>query len=63
MRAARPPRRSIQMTGTRRYRFTLFWASVLVGLGVGVMALGVVTAVVILLLPGNIPIPYGRPQC
>ena len=49
------------MTGTRRYRFTLFWASVLVGLGVGVMALGVATAGLILLVPRNIPIPYGRP--
>ena len=51
------------MTGTRRYRFTLFWASVLVGLGVGVMALGVVTAGVILLLPGNIPFPTDAPRC
>ena len=33
------------MTRTKRYRFTLFWASVLVGLGVGVMALGVAAAV------------------
>lgn len=49
------------MTGTRRYRFTLFWASVLVGLGVGVMALGVVTAGLIVFLPRGIPIPYGRP--
>ena len=49
------------MIKTKRYRFTLFWASVLVGLGVGVMALGMATAGVILLLPGGIPIPYGRP--
>jgi hypothetical protein len=49
------------MTGTGRYRFTLFWASVLVGLGVGVMALGVVTAGLVLFLPRGIPIPYGRP--
>ena len=49
------------MTRTKRYRFTLFWASVLVGLGVGVMALGVAAAGVILLLPGGIPVPYGRP--
>jgi hypothetical protein len=49
------------MTGTRRYRFTLFWASVLMGLGVGVMALGVAAAGLILLLPGGIPLPHGRP--
>jgi hypothetical protein len=49
------------MTGPKRYRFTLFWASVLVGLGVGVMALGVVAAGLLLLLPGGVPIPYGRP--
>jgi hypothetical protein len=49
------------MTGTGRYRFTLFLASVLVGLGVSVMALGVVTAGLIVLLPRGIPIPYGRP--
>jgi len=49
------------MTKTKRYRFTLFWASVLVGLGVGVMALGMAAAGVILLLPGGIPVPYGRP--
>jgi hypothetical protein len=49
------------MTGTGRYRFTLFWASVLVGLGVGVMALGVVTAGLVLFLPRGIPIPSGRP--
>ena len=54
-RAARPPRRSIPMTGARRYRFTLFWASVLVGLGVGMMALGVVTAGLIVFLPERHP--------
>ncbi len=45
-----------------RYRFTLFWASVLVGLGVGVMAMGVVCAGLLLLLPDRIPVPYPWPR-
>ena len=44
------------------YRFTRFWASVLIGLGVGVMMLGVASAGLLLLLPDLIPVPYGRPR-
>ena len=45
-----------------RYRFTVFWASVLVGLGVGAMATGVVCAGLLVLLPDQIPIPYPLPR-
>jgi hypothetical protein len=50
------------MRPAERYRFTLFWASVLVGLGVGVMAMGVVCAGLLLLLPDGIPVPYPGPR-
>jgi hypothetical protein len=46
------------MTTPKRYRFTLFWASVMIGLGV--MALGVVAAGLLIFLPGRVPVPYGR---
>ena len=46
------------MKPTGRYRFTHFWASVLVGLGVGVMATGAISAGLLLLLPDRIPVPY-----
>jgi O-antigen ligase len=49
------------MTIPKRYGFTRFWASVLIGLGVGVMALGVVAAGLLVLLPGRVPVPSGRP--
>ena len=44
------------------YRFTQFWASILVGLGVGAMVLGVVTAGLLVLLPAEIPVPYSGPR-
>ena len=44
------------------YRFTQFWASVLVGLGVGVMVMGVVSAGLLVLLPAQIPVPYPWPR-
>jgi hypothetical protein len=44
------------------YRFTQFWASVVVGLGVGVMVLGVVSAGLLVLLPAQIPVPYPWPR-
>jgi hypothetical protein len=44
------------------YRFTQFWASVLVGLGVGVMVMGVVSAGLLVLLPTQIPVPYPWPR-
>ena len=50
------------MRRAARYRFTLFWASVLVGLGVGVMAIGVVAGGLLVLLPGRVPIPYALPD-
>ena len=45
-----------------RYRFTLFWASVLIGLGVGFMVMGVACAGLLLLLPDRIPVPYPWPR-
>jgi hypothetical protein len=45
-----------------RYRFTLFWASVLVDLGVGVIAMGVVCAGLLLLLSDQIPVPDSWPR-
>jgi hypothetical protein len=45
-----------------RYRFTLFSASVLVGLGVGVMATGALCAGLLLVLPDQIPVPYPWPR-
>ena len=50
------------MKPTERYRFTRFWASVLIGLGVGVMAMGVVCAGLLFLLPDRIPVPYPWPR-
>jgi hypothetical protein len=50
------------MSSTERYRFTRFWSSVLVGLGVGVMALGAVSAGLLLLLPDRIPVPLPWPR-
>ena len=50
------------MRKAARYRFTLFWASVLVGLGVGVMAMGVLAAGLLVLLPGRVPIPDAVPD-
>ena len=50
------------MKPTGRYRFTQFWASVLVGLGVGVMAMGAVSAGLLLLLPNQIPVPSPWPR-
>ena len=49
------------MRPAERYRFTLFWASVLVGLGVGAMAMGVACAGLLFLLPDRIPVPYAWP--
>jgi hypothetical protein len=45
-----------------RYRFTRFWASVLVGLGGGAMVMGVVCAGLLVLLPAEIPVPYPWPR-
>ena len=50
------------MRPTGRYWFTRFWASVLIGLGVGVMAMGVVSAGLLVLLPDQIPVPYSWPR-
>jgi hypothetical protein len=50
------------MSGTARYWFTQFWASVLVGLGVSVMALGTVGAGLLVLLPDRIPLPVYWPR-
>jgi hypothetical protein len=50
------------MRPAERYRFTLFWASGLVGLGVGVMAMGAVCAGLLLLLPDRIPVPLPWPH-
>ena len=44
------------------YRFTQFWASVLAGLGVGIMMMGAVGAGLLLLLPDRIPLPYPGPR-
>lgn len=46
----------------RPNRFTRFWASVLVGLGVALLATGVVSAGLIVLLPAEIPIPLAWPR-
>ena len=46
------------MRPAERYWFTGFWASVLVGLGVGVMVLGVAGAGLLLFLPDQVPLPY-----
>jgi heme exporter protein D len=48
------------MRPAERYWFTRFWASVLVGLGVGVMVLGIAGAGLLLFLPEQVPLPYGR---
>lgn len=50
------------MRSTEQYRFTRFWASVLVGLGVGAMVMGVVSAGLLVLLPAQIPVPYPWPR-
>ena len=50
------------MRSTEQYRFTRFWASVLVGLGVGAMVMGVVSAGLLVLLPARIPVPYPWPR-
>ena len=44
------------------YGFTRFWASVLIGLGVGAMVLGVVSAGLVVLLPVELPVPYAWPR-
>jgi hypothetical protein len=45
-----------------RYGFTRFWASVLIGLGIGVMAMGAVSAGLLVLLPDRIPVPHPWPR-
>src|SRR5262245_35509268 len=50
------------MSGTARYWFTQFWASVLVGLGATVMVLGAVSAGLLVLLPDRIPLPVYWPR-
>src|SRR5262245_53076244 len=45
------------MTPAGRYRFTHFWASVMVGLGFAFMVIGLVSAGLLVLLPAEIPIP------
>jgi len=55
-------RLEVTMKPTGPYRFARFWASVLVGLGFGVMAMGVVSAGLLLLLPDQIPVPYPWPR-
>src|SRR6185295_9798947 len=51
------------MTPTGRYRFTHFWATVMVGLGFAFMVIGLVSAGLLMLLPAEIPIPapWSRP--
>jgi hypothetical protein len=50
------------MRSAGRYGFTLFWASVLVGLGAGLMAMGAVGAGLLLLMPDWIPVPPPWPR-
>ena len=45
-----------------RYRFTQFWASVLVTLGFAVLAIGIVSAGLLVLLGTRIPVPYSWPR-
>jgi hypothetical protein len=51
------------MTPTERFRFTAFWASVLVGLGFTFAVVGVAGAGLLILLPDQIPVPapWSRP--
>jgi hypothetical protein len=50
------------MGSTGRYWFTQFWASVLAGLGVGVMAMGAASAGVLLLLADRLPLSFPWPR-
>jgi hypothetical protein len=52
------------MTPTGWYRFAHFWASVMVGLGLAFMVIGLVSAGLLLLLPAELPIPspWSRPS-
>jgi len=51
------------MTTTGRFRFTAFWASILVGLGFAFAVVGLVGAVLLMLLQAEIPVPppWSRP--
>jgi uncharacterized SAM-binding protein YcdF (DUF218 family) len=51
------------MAARGRFRFTAFWASVLVGLGFAFAVVGVVGAGLLLLLEAEIPVPppWSRP--
>lgn len=51
------------MASTGRFRFTTFWASVLVGLGFAFAVVGIVGAGLLVLLPADIPVPppWSRP--
>ena len=51
------------MTTTGRFRFTAFWASILVGLGFAFAVVGVVGAGLLILLQAEIPVPspWSRP--
>jgi hypothetical protein len=52
------------MIPTGRFRFTAFWASVLVGLGFAFAVVGLAGAGLLILLPDEIPVPppWSRPM-
>jgi hypothetical protein len=47
----------VVMAARGRFRFTAFWASILVGLGFAFAAVGIVGAGLLLLLQAEIPVP------
>ena len=50
------------MTSLIPYRFTRFWASVLVGLGFALLGIGLLGAGLLVLLPADIPVPSPWPR-